>query len=293
MRREQTEVRIEAPTHTLPPPGQGDPRTQIIREKPSLKSQFLISGIWHVILNPATLMTGIPAACIGILWLFGYSVPNPMKSAMAHRVEVAKEKAEAKIDQKKGGIGGKIDDAKSDVIDALSQQGIETAKRKEAAEREHLIVEARDLGVPFEPDWTTDKLRAEVQAAREEQVVKQPLYDRARAAGLVYLPIWPSKELRHNVEKREKWLAGNEAYQGALQDHDEAMGRYEWELRHGKNARCPGGCGYQMRINPAWARKDLQCPACRTFFTGVRAIALGVKPKKPKPPVLPKPWSLF
>ena len=302
--REANEVRL---------PPSGPPAAA----RPSFISGFLKSlmsnALIHVLVSVFGLWSFIPVILAGVLFLFGWKTKPPeavgeKAASISNRIkDAAKELSGAEdggpkpeklalpspagvvAGQATRRIGDKIDDAKHDVIDAMAEKAERKAEREAAAEREKLIVEARKLHVPFEESWSTDKLRAEVEHARDELVIRQPLYVRAKAAGLDYLEIWPTKELRQHVEDREKYVANDVKYQAALRAYDEAIERYEWELKNGKNARCPR-CGHLMRIGPASAKKDLQCPACRY---GYRGIALGVKPRKPVKPTPSKPWSLF
>ena len=305
--REVNEVR-------LPPPRQ-------LVDSPPKNSSFLSgflkslmsNALIHVVVSVFGLWSFIPVILAAVLFLFGWKAKPPDEAAekgatITTRIKEAaagltgREESEHKpvlpspagfvAGQATKRIGDKIEDAKTDVIDAIAEKADRKAVRDAAAEREKLIVEARKLHVAFDVGWSTDKLRAEVDQAREELVIRQPLYARAKAAGLDYLEIWPIKELKQHVEDREKYVANDVKYQAALRAYDEEIAKYEWEAKHGKNARCPR-CGHQMRINPAWSKKDLQCPVCRHFFNGYRGIALGVKPRKPARPAAPKPWSLF
>ena len=298
------------------------PQGRRMRIEPQPKNPTFLSGflkslmsnaLIHILVSVFGLWSFIPIVLAAVLFLFGWKAAPPeedgkkakttatrLKDAVkdmtggedGERKPVLPSPAGVVAGQATKRIGDKIDDAKDEVIDAVAAKAKLHAEREAAAEREKLIVEARKLHVPFEESWSTDKLRAEVEHARDELVIRQPLFVRAKAAGLDYLEIWPTKELRQHVEDREKYVANNVKFQAALRGFDEEIARYEWELKHGKNAKCPR-CAHQMRINPASAKKDLQCPACRYFFTGSRAIALGVKPRKPVKPTPPKPWSLF
>ena len=298
----------------LPPPrlgGEAPPRSSsfISGFLKSLMSNTLI----HVVVNVFGLWSMIPVILAGVLFMFGWQTKPPeaiaeKASTIGSRIKEAATDLTGQANsahtpalpspagvvagQAGKRIGEKIEDAKKDVIDAVVEKAERKAERDAAAERENLIVEARKLHVPFEEGWSTDKLRAETDHAREEQVIRQPLYAWARAAGLDYLEIWPTKELRQHVEHREKYVASDLKYQAALRKYDDELARYDWELKHGKNARCPR-CRHSMRINPEAGKRDLQCPLCRYFFTGYRAIALGGKPRKPEKPSPPKPWSLF
>jgi hypothetical protein len=257
------------------------------------------SSIVAIVMNFAGIRWVVVHLFALFLSLFGKGeyVVHPadaVKAEAKEQIEKAKEKygipsaAEVKdaARQQAGGILPPV------IIGGLKSEAEREADRlrKEQKERNTLLARADIVKLACDPEWTLEKLKSEVEQA-ERQIREAPerkiLYDKADKLGLEVDPACDLKTLRDAVWGAEEEARLDAEYQAKLREWERQTEDYTWQLKHGPNSRCPR-CGNAMRINPAWAKKDLQCPKCRYFFNGYRALALWVTPKPPKEPQPPK-----
>lgn len=300
---------VHLPNLHLPPPSV----ERIVEKavKPSLASrvgiQLFVMTLYHAMIGNIGL-AWIPFVLAAVLGLIGWKVMPPKD---------AKEKAE--IQQKRirdvagnlpinlpeekpaikppiiptpakivtNQIGGKIDNAKGEVIDAIKKK----AEDRVAAEREQLIVEARSLGVPFQPDWPTDKLRAEVLHVKEENERKE-LTAEATKLGYGVSPSWDLPTLRKQVKLARDHAAADVDYQLKYQQWLEEDEKYQEQMRKGPNARCPN-CRHAMRFPKSRKGTQFVCPSCSGIFFVTMAWTRWTPPAPPKPPLPPKMSSGF
>ena len=289
------------------PPRMPQPGVERIIEKPVKPSLFRQVGVsvlgnvgFHVLTG--NLSWGwIPFVMAGLLGIIGWKVSPPR--AIAEKARSIEQRIEETADKVAGHVEDKARDAATGVMPPLiigtkTEAEREAERlRKEQKERNALLARAEIVKLACDPEWTLEMLRAKVEQA-EREVKEAPereiLYDKADKVGLEADPAWDLKTLRQMVWDAEEDARLDADYQAKLRNWERAKEAYLNMLKHGPNSRCPY-CTHAMRINPAWAKKDLQCPRCRSFFNGYRALALWVKPPPPREPLPPqkKPPSWF
>jgi hypothetical protein len=100
---------------------------------------------------------------------------------------------------------------------------------------------------------------------------------------------WDNKTLKEEIKEEKAFQKADGDYQQALRRYAEAKERYEWNLAHGPNARCPTPrCGHTMRFSQARMATKFVCSKCNGMFPVRMAVANWTPPPPPKEPLPPK-----
>jgi predicted Zn-ribbon and HTH transcriptional regulator len=164
---------------------------------------------------------------------------------------------------------------------------------KAQAERRGLEARAERLKLPYDKEWTLEKLKLEVEDAeqelreaereRQENEKKRPLLARADTIKLLVDKTLPYKTLKEQVEKGEKEYEADAKFQADLRQYEKNLEVREYLLKRGPNARCLNPkCHYQFRTE----RKSGQafCPKCRGLFNIIQYRANMPPPPMPMYP---------
>jgi hypothetical protein len=99
-------------------------------------------------------------------------VVNTVKKAEEKVEKTAKEGVEKVTEAIRGSPGNQSNGGIFGTPEERARVAAEKQKAREAAQRDVLIVQARDLGVTVDPNWSFARLNAEVGSARMKQMQK-------------------------------------------------------------------------------------------------------------------------
>jgi hypothetical protein len=163
-------------------------------------------------------------------------------------------------------------------------------KRQEESDIKKFHARAAAVGLKYGEDWELEKLRVEVPLAEqrfEYDKERKVLLAQARELNLPVDDDLDNKTLKEEIKEEKAFQKADTDYQESLRAWKLAMERYQWNIDHGPNARCPNQrCRNVMRISSP--KGPGQCKRCLGFFPRSQMIANWTPPPPPKQPLPPK-----